>query len=160
MHALELDRLKRTVDQLSKDFQRQQMRCKLVLSKLEAQKQDLVGADKKEGGVNSSKFAPAFMTFCVYPRCFLSPENSLFCAHFIMLLHKIKVPGFLTTELINNVVNVVSGSLYCMTEDEAGNCSIFLNEVWKSVNSWRYNDNDAFTSELKNTARQTCDRLL
>jgi hypothetical protein len=29
-------------------------------------------------------------------------------------------------------------------------CSIFFNEIWKSVNSWRY-DNDAFASELKDT---------
>lgn len=65
------------------------------------------------------------------------------------LLHKIKVPGFPTIELIDNIVNAVIGSLYCVTEDEAGNLSIFLNEIWKSVNSWRY-DNDAFASELKN----------
>jgi len=69
------------------------------------------------------------------------------------------VPGFLTIELIDNVVNAVTESLYCTTEDEAGNRSIFLNEIWKSVNSSRY-DNNAFASELKNTLRQTCDRLL
>jgi hypothetical protein len=67
----------------------------------------------------------------------------------VKLLHKIKVPGFPTIELIDNIVNAVIGSLYCVTEDEAGNLSIFLNEIWKSVNSWRY-DNDAFASELKN----------
>ncbi|KAL7538480.1 hypothetical protein ACHAXR_008594 [Thalassiosira sp. AJA248-18] len=148
-HAMELDRLKRNVDQLSNDFQRQQKRCKLVLSKLESQKESLIGPGKDEVA-NNAMFAPAFMTFCIYPRCFLSPEDSLFCAHFVKLLHKIKVPGFLTIELIDNIVNAVIGSLYCMTEDEAGNCSIFLNEIWKSVNSWRY-DNDAFASELKNT---------
>eukprot|EP00571_Detonula_confervacea_P014189 CAMPEP_0172308820 /NCGR_PEP_ID=MMETSP1058-20130122/9299_1 /TAXON_ID=83371 /ORGANISM="Detonula confervacea, Strain CCMP 353" /LENGTH=1849 /DNA_ID=CAMNT_0013021327 /DNA_START=27 /DNA_END=5573 /DNA_ORIENTATION=+ len=147
-HAVELDRLKHNVDQLSKDFQRQQKRCKVVLSKLEAQKESLIGPDKEV--VNSSMFAQSFMTFCIYPRCFLSPEDALFCAHFVKLLHKIKVPGFLTVELIDNIVNSVTGSLYCMTEDEAGNCSIFFNEIWKSVNSWRY-DNDAFASELKNT---------
>lgn len=29
-----------------------------------------------------------------------------------------------------------------------GNLAIFLNEIWKSANSWRYN-NDAFSTELK-----------
>ena len=192
------------------------------------------------------------MTFCVYPRCFLSPEDSLFCAHFIKMLHNMRVPGFLTIELIDIIVDAVIGSLFCMTEDEAGrwvvrvvffytrwwwwcmryidiisnrrcllpidvcvrvllddnccwwwcrwifvwfsfrfhvwcwtllllihcsihthtptilllwnihtyttlytyttlhSCSIFFNEIWKSVNSWRY-DNDAFASELKDT---------
>ena len=95
-------------------------------------------------------FASAFMTFCIYQRFFLSPEDSLFCAHFLKLLHKIKVPEFPTIELIDIIVDAVVGSLYCMTEDEAGNMSIFLNEIWKSVNSWRY-DNDEFASELKDT---------
>jgi hypothetical protein len=63
-----------------------------------------------------------------------------------------KVPGFLTIELIDIIVDSVIGSLFCMTEDEAGSCSIFFNEIWKSVNSWRY-DNDAFASELKDTVR-------
>lgn len=151
-HAAELARLKSNVDQLSKDFQRQQKRCKTVLSMLEAQKESLI-ASTGEGSPNSSMFAQSFMTFCIYPRCFLSPEDALFCAHFLKLLHKMKVPGFLTIELIDNIVNAVAGSFYCMTEDEAGNCSIFFNEIWKSVNSWRY-DNDAFTTELKDTVRQ------
>jgi THO complex subunit 2 len=149
-HVAELARLKSNVDQLSKDFQRQQKRCKTVLSMLEAQKESLISST--EGSPNNSMFAQSFMTFCIYPRCFLSPEDALFCAHFLKLLHKMKVPGFLTIELIDNIVNAVSGSLYCMTEDEAGNCSIFFHEIWKSVNSWRY-DNDAFTSELKDTVR-------
>jgi len=159
-HALELDRLKRNAEQLSKDFQRQRARCKLVHEQLEGKKDSLITESQEEkrtdeGGSdnsnrNNSKFASAFMTFCIYPRCFLSPEDSLYCAHFVKLLHKIKVPGFLTIEVIDNIVNAVTGSLYCMTEDEAGNCSIFLNEIWKSVNSWRY-DNDAFASELKDT---------
>lgn len=146
-HATELERLKRNVDQLNEDFQRQQKRCQLVKANLEAQKESMIqGTDS----LISSMFAPAFMTFCVYPRCFLSPEDSLFCAHFIKLLHNMKVPGFLTIELIDIIVDSVIGSLFCMTEDEAGSCSIFLNEIWKSVNCWRY-DNDAFASELKDT---------
>ena len=149
-HAAELARLKRNVDQLTKDFQRQQKRCKLVRSKLEALKESLCTASGEGEGSNSSMFAPSFMTFCLYPRCFLSPEDALFCAHFLKLLHKLKMPGFMTIELIDNIVNAVTGSLYCMTEDEAGNCAIFFNEIWKSANSWRY-DNDAFASELKDT---------
>jgi len=152
-HAAELARLKGNVDQLSKDFQRQQKRCKVVLSKLEDKKESLIHPPTTEGGsINSPLFAPSFMTFCIYPRFLLSPEDALFCAHFIKLLHKMKVPGFLTIEVIDNIVNVVTGSLYCMTEDEAGNCSIFFNEIWKVANSWRY-DNDTFASELKDTVR-------
>ena len=148
-HAMELERLKRNVDQLNEDFQRQQKRCQLVKANLESQKESMICSEGTDSPINSM-FAPAFMTFCVYPRCFLSPEDSLFCAHFIKMLHNMRVPGFLTIELIDIIVDAVIGSLFCMTEDEAGSCSIFFNEIWKSVNSWRY-DNDAFASELKDT---------
>jgi hypothetical protein len=120
-HRMELDRLKRNVDQLNKDFERQQKRCKFVMSMLEGQKEDLIRSREGEADSNGA-FASAFMTFCIYPRCFLSPEDSLFCAHFIKLLHKMRLPGFLTIELIDNIVNAATGSLYCMTEDEAGKC--------------------------------------
>ena len=152
-HAMQLDRLRSNVDQLSNDFQRQQKRCNLVLSKLEANRKSLIGSEGDDS-VNNS-FASAFMTYCIYQRFFLSPEDALYCAHFVKLLHKIKVPGFPTIELIDNIVNAVIGSLYCVTEDEAGNLSIFLNEIWKAVNAWRY-DNDAFASELKDTVSFEC----
>lgn len=115
VHREELDRLKRNVDELNRDFQRQQKRCKFVMSMLESQKEDLI-----HSGESNGTFASAFMTFCIYPRCFLSPEDSLFCAQFIKVLHRMKLPGFMTIELIDNIVNAATGSLYCMTEDEAG----------------------------------------
>eukprot|EP00986_Skeletonema_menzelii_P019154 scaffold27070_cov147-Skeletonema_menzelii.AAC.17 len=114
VHREELDRLKRNVDQLNKDFQRQQKRCEFVTSMLESQKEDLICSEESNG-----TFASAFMTFCIYPRCFLSPEDSLFCAQFIKVLHRMKLPGFSTIELIDSIVNAATGSLYCMTEDEA-----------------------------------------
>jgi THO complex subunit 2 len=116
-HRMELDRLRRNVDQLNKDFERQQKRCKFVKTKLEDQKEELIMT-----GDCADTFASSFMTFCIYPRCFLSPEDSLFCAYFIKMLHNMRLPGFLTIELIDNIVNAATGSLYCMTEDEAGEC--------------------------------------
>jgi THO complex subunit 2 len=118
-HKMELERLKRNVDQLNKDFDRQQKRCKFVKSQLEAQIDVLITSGEGNPDIDGA-FSSAFMTFCIYPRCFLSPEDSLFCAHFIKMLHNMRLPGFLTVELIDNIVNAATGSLYCMTEDEAG----------------------------------------
>lgn len=74
-HAMQLDRLKSNVDQLSNDFQRQQKRCNLVLSKLEANRQSLI-ASEGDDSMNGS-FASAFTTFCLYQRFLLSPEDAL-----------------------------------------------------------------------------------
>eukprot|EP00956_Cyclotella_meneghiniana_P009672 scaffold13383_cov75-Cyclotella_meneghiniana.AAC.1 len=147
-HKREQDRLKHNVDKLNTDFSRQQKRCELVLAKLEAQRHTLIKTGNTADGLIEEGLASAFLTFCLYPRFLCSPEDALFCAHFVKLMHKMKVPGFSTIELIDGVVNAITGSLYAITEDEAGNAAIFLNELWKSTNLWRY-DNDSFASELK-----------
>ena len=152
-HKREQDRLKHNVDKLNTDFSRQQKRCELVLAKLEAQKHTLIKTGNTADGLIEEGLASAFLTFCLYPRFLCSPEDALFCAHFVKLMHKMKVPGFSTIELIDGVVNAITGSLYAITEDEAGNAAIFLNELWKSTNLWRY-DNDSFASELKGMVRQ------
>lgn len=147
-HKTEQDRLKHNVDKLNTDFSRQQKRCELVLAKLEAQKHTLIKTINAAAGLIDEGLASAFLTYCVYPRFLCSPEDALFCAYFVKLMHKMKVPGFSTIEFIDGVVNAITGSLYATTEDEAGNAAIFLNELWKSTNLWRY-DNDSFASELK-----------
>lgn len=96
--------MKNNVNQLDRDFKRQQKRCNLVYSKLDAQKEALISTHRGDEGADEM-FAPAFVTFCVYPRCLLSPEDALYCAHFIKLLHKMKVPGFSTIEVIDNIVD-------------------------------------------------------
>jgi THO complex subunit 2 len=154
-HRQELDRLKRNVDKLSNDFTRQQKRCELVHAKLEAQKNTLIKSSDAASGNVEEGLASDFLTFCIYPRFLSSPEDALFCAHFVKLMHNMKIPGLSTIELVDNIVNAATGSLYCITEDESGNLAIFLNEIWKSVNSWRY-DNDSFASELKGTVSFTC----
>jgi THO complex subunit 2 len=153
-HRQELDRLKRNVDKLSNDFTRQRKRCELVHAKLEAQKNTLIKSSDAASGNVEEGLASDFLTFCIYPRFLSSPEDALFCAHFVKLMHNMKIPGLSTIELVDNIVNAATGSLYCITEDESGNLAIFLNEIWKSVNSWRY-DNDSFASELKGTVSST-----
>lgn len=149
-HKKELDRLKHNVEKLGSDFSRQKKRCELVHGKLEAQKDVMFKSSDESAGSIEEGAASAFLTFCIYPRFLSSPEDALFCAHFVKLMHKMNVPGLSTIELIDGIVNAITGSLYCTTEDEAGNAAIFLNEIWKSANSWRYN-NDSFASELKGT---------
>lgn len=149
-HKQELDRLKHNVEKLGNDFSRQKKRCELVHAKLEAQKQVMFQSSNKSDGKVQEGAASAFLTFCIYPRFLASPEDALFCAYFAKLMHKMKIPGLSMIELIDGIVNAITGSLYCITEDEAGNAAIFLNEIWKSANLWRY-DNDSFASELKGT---------
>jgi hypothetical protein len=57
-----------------------------------------------------------------------------------MLLHGLNTPGFSTMEIIDVIVNSVVGALYSITEDEAGCFGIFLNEMWKYVSQWRYDE--------------------
>ena len=135
-HARELDRCKNTEKMLERDMDRQEKHSKHVLKILESGR-DTFFKDLPSGLDRSSR---VFFTTCIYPRCLISPEDALYCARFIMLLHGLNTPGFSTMEIIDVIVNSVVGALYSITEDEAGCFGIFLNEMWKYVSQWRYDE--------------------
>ena len=70
-----------------------------------------------------------FLTYCVYPRCILSPDDALFCCRFVNKLHWMETKGFFTLQFFDCVVNAVIGSVYCITEDEAANLGVLLEEI-------------------------------
>lgn len=92
----------------------------------------------------------AFITYCIYPRCKLNPDEAIYCVRFVMILHELRVPGFGTIQFIDEFVKVLSGSLYSSTEDEAAAIGILLLELWNLVSRWRY-DEKAFEHEVAKT---------
>jgi THO complex subunit 2 len=76
-----------------------------------------------------------------------SPEDAIYCARFIKLLHDIDTPGFPVIPLFDVIVNSVVGALYSITEDEAGCFGVFMHEIWKTISLWRY-DEEAYKSHI------------
>lgn len=46
--------------------------------------------------------------------------------------------GFYTLQFFDCLVDAVIGSVYCITEDEAANLGILLEETWELLSLWRY----------------------
>lgn len=137
-HSMELDRFNRTIELLSIDAKRQKRHYEHVISLLESDKAKFF-ADV-DGGDASVDASSVFFTTCVYPRILLSPEDALYCSHFIMLLHNMDTPGFFTLKFLDVVISAVVGALYSITEDEAGCLGIFLCEQWRTISDWRYDE--------------------
>lgn len=95
----------------------------------------------------SAKSASVFLSRCIYPRCMQSPDDAMYCAHFIRILHEEGTPGFSTLHLFNSIIVALTRSLFGLTEGEAANVSILLYEIWKIVSRWRY-DESAFNTEV------------
>ena len=81
-----------------------------------------------------------FVVYCILPRCTQSPDDAMYCAHFAFQLHRLQCPRFSTLHYIDELISIVSGSLFGVTEGEAAHFAILLWETWKAVNKWRYQD--------------------
>lgn len=131
----ELERLKSVSEKLTSDLAKQNAHVDGVLKTLEAKKLDLFKTEEV-----SRDSANAFLINCIYPRSTQSPNDAMYCARFVFQLHKLESPGFSTLHYIDELISVVSGSLFGVTEGEAANSAILLWETWKVVNKWRYEE--------------------
>jgi THO complex subunit 2 len=140
--ATELERVKNTSADLSEDMVAQASHVDSIRKIIDQRK------DSFFPSANSSKESMAtFFTRCIYPRCMQGPDDAMYCARFIQLLHEMDTPGFNTLTFYDCAIIAFSRSLYGLTEGEAANVSIFLRDTWKLLSHWRYEDN-AFVSEV------------
>lgn len=139
------ERVKISATALAEDMEKQGTHCKSMRKHLKSTVKKLF--QSKEISKTSMQ---AFITYCIYPRCKLNPDEATYCVRFFMTLHELKVPGFGTIQFIDEFVKVLSGSLYSSTEDEAAAIGILLLELWNLVSKWRY-DEKAFEHEVAKT---------
>ncbi|GAX14835.1 THO complex subunit 2 [Fistulifera solaris] len=140
--ATELERVKNTSADLAEDMVVQASHVDSIRKIIEQRK------DSFFPSTTSSKEAMAtFFTRCIYPRCMQGPDDAMYCARFIQLLHEMGTPGFNTLTFYDCAIIAFSRSLYGLTEGEAANVSIFLRDTWKLLSNLRYDDN-AFASEV------------
>jgi Transcription factor/nuclear export subunit protein 2 len=138
----EYERVKQMVSGLKIDFSEQKIHAAKIQDTIVTKIPDFFVSDQV-----SSAAAMVFFVRCIYPRCMLGPDDAMFCAHFVSLLHQNATPGFSTLHYFDALIQIIPRSLYCLTEGEAACASILLLETWKIVSKWRYDD-AAFESEL------------
>ena len=89
---------------------------------------------------STKRAASTFLSNCIFPRCMQGPDDAMYCARFILLLHESGTPGFGTLDLLDILFTCMPRSLFGLTEGEAANVSILFVELWKQVIRWRYDE--------------------
>lgn len=138
----EIERLKKVSSELSSQVPAQKKRVEMIHKKLKDSAETFFPrTDVSVSAVNT------FLTHCVFPRSMQGPDDAMYCAQFVTLLHKGETPGFSTLHYLDELVSVLSSSLFGVTEGEAANLSILFLETWKLVARWRY-DEKAYEEEV------------
>lgn len=140
--AKELERLTTVYKTLEVDLAKQEKHISNLVESMEEKKSLFFESDG-----NLCELAKSLLVNCTFPRSTQSPDDAIYCAHFVFQLHKMETPGFSTLHYIDELISILSGSLFGVTEGEAANLAILLWETWKVVNRWRY-DEDAFNAEV------------
>jgi len=131
----ETRRLKRVTARLSADLEKQKKHVVSVRELIASNKEKYFQSDQA-----SRQAASVFLSRCIYPRCMQSPDDAMYCANFISLLHQEETPGFGTLHLLDSLIVALSRALFGLTEGEAANVSILLRGIWQTVSKWRYNE--------------------
>ncbi|CAI5743498.1 unnamed protein product [Peronospora destructor] len=76
---------------------------------------------------------------CVIPRSLISPEDALFVAKFMELLHTFSTPQLSSLQYFHKVSMKVSAIVLCATEREASNFGIFMKETLGLILRWYQN---------------------
>eukprot|EP00960_Hanusia_phi_P053836 762475-Hanusia_phi.AAC.4 len=132
------------LDKLEKERKKQVENNKKVMTKISDDKDSLVEKDK------SYKAIPCFfLQTCVFPRCVQSPEDAVFCARFVHLLHKIKTPNLSTILIYNMIITTFGPMVFSRTEQEAKHFGKFLSETLHMLNRWASTE-EIFKKECEN----------
>ncbi|RMX63474.1 hypothetical protein DD238_004333 [Peronospora effusa] len=76
---------------------------------------------------------------CVIPRSLISPEDAMFVAKFMELLHTFSTPQLSSLQYFHKVSMKVSAIVLCATEREASNFGIYMKETLGLILRWYQN---------------------
>ena len=151
VHEKDLLRMKRTVDILSADMAQQKMHNDMINTLIVRDKDSLFF--KADQSTDICKGIQAFISECISPRCRLSPDDALYCSRFASLLHNLETPNFYTLYYYGSIIESLELIIYGLTEDEASNFAIFLEETWKCIIAYRF-DANLFQDVLQGKVRR------
>ncbi|KAG7357559.1 transcription factor/nuclear export subunit protein [Nitzschia inconspicua] len=136
------DTLQIVLDQLKNDMRSQDEHVKDTFKQLEEEKSSFFASEDV-----SQEGSSLFLIHCVLPRSLLSPDDAMYSAAFVFHLHKVWTPGFSTIHFLDELIALVSGTFFGLTEGEAANLAVLLWQCWKVVSKWRY-DEGVFDKEV------------
>ncbi len=142
---LDVLRMKAAAMGLRKELSQQQSHCRAVRRRIDKVMSSFFSGLNPEDV--TSLTAQSLLTNCIYRRCLLTPEDAMFCAKFIQLLHSADCPHFPTKQYFEKFMKKLIPVLLCVTEGEAANLGVLLKETWSLLGTWRF-DKKKYESEV------------
>jgi THO complex subunit 2 len=130
------DTLTNEVQKLEAEYKKQVETQKRVLARLEKDKSTWLASINADYKTFSKSTPTSLLQYCVLPRCIQSPEDALFCAKLIQLLHSIKTPRLSTLVFYNTILNNFGTLVFSRTENEARHLGKFVCELLTTLNGW------------------------
>jgi len=133
----EISRVEKEVvsKQLDEDLRYQKEHVESTLNGLNEKKVNFFASEEI-----SREATKAFLIYCIYPRTTQSPDDAIYSSAIAFQLHKIQTPGFSIMHYFDELISIVSGALFGVTEAEAANLAILLCQTLKVMNEWRHED--------------------
>jgi len=128
----DIERHKDMISKLKEEHKSQETNHKLVLARLEAEK------DVWFASSNSSKVDAImqFLQVCIIQRSMFTASDAIYCAKFVELCHNMQSSNFSTLIYFDRIFSDVSHIVTNCTDNEASRYGRFLCETLKGIARW------------------------
>ena len=109
----EIDRYRALQNKLLEEQLNQEEHVKKVLNILDKDKQQWF-----QPKVQKMEMTTQFLQHCLMPRCIFTPNDAIYCAEFVHLLHTIRTPNFSTLICYDRIFGDISYTMSSFTENE------------------------------------------
>ena len=148
----QIEKITTLIDSLNKELTSMQTHATKTIQFINS-KTDILNSIQKQ---NKSNLPPYLIQYLLYPRLIRSKHDSLFTVKLLCQLLMLKLPMLNVFDLIQKLYKYILPSILCVTEHEAENIGIFLNELLKTSNTWHEEsywnenckDNPSFSRKL------------
>lgn len=102
-----------------------------------------------EGCSNHADRIDVILQYCIFPRCFTSDIDALYCAHFLLFCHDANTPSFSIIALFTKLINSISALTSTCTANEIERVSLFLSELLSKLLLWNESE-EVYTKRCAN----------
>lgn len=135
-------RLHETITQFTAELKEQTVAYQATRRRLANEKKHWFAPDVERG-----QLAQQFVAQCVHPRALQTPNDALFAARFVRMLHTIGTPHLPTLAVYDILLTQhVAPTLFSATENEARNYARFLHGLLSDLHTWLH-DEAAYTKD-------------
>ncbi|CAG7823395.1 unnamed protein product [Allacma fusca] len=140
----EQERCSALIEKLQEEERRQREHVDRVMAKLNKEKETWFASRTAKSAKNEA--VTAFLQLCLFPRCIFTAPDTLYCAHFVNIIHSLSTPNFSTLICYDRIFCDIIYTVTSCTENEANRYGRFLCALLGTVMKW-HGDKAIFDKE-------------